>query len=316
MRVFLAGGTGAIGRPLVLRLVAGGHEVGVLARSKRSAAAVVDLGAEAVEGDALNALSLGYAVRTFRPEVIINQLTSLPKHLLNPWHWQRHAKLTNRLRTDATEVLVAAAAEVGAERIISQSISFAQQPGESRRVEADPLFMEASGRHRKMVQAVAACESATMGAAELEAVVLRYGAFYGPGTYFAAGAAYPRMLDRHLFPLVGEGRGIWALLHIHDAVDATVRAMTGPPGIYNICDDSPVAAAELIPWMAYALGAKVPRTMPRFLFGVGPATVFRYLIDEQPAVSSERARQALRWQPRHPDWRHELARVLRGEPLV
>lgn len=311
--MFLAGGTGAIGRPLVARLLAGAHDVGVLARSERSAATIHEMGAEPVEGDALNALSLGYAVRTYKPDIVINQLTSLPRSLLSLRDGLRSAKLTNRLRREATPVLVAAAIDSGAERIISQSISFAQQPGDGVRVESDPFYTEAPSAHRSIVESVAACEAATMGASGIDGVVLRYGAFYGPGTYFAAGEAYPKMLERRAFPIIGKGRGIWALIHIDDAVDATVRAMNGPPGVYNIADDSPVAASELIPWMAYALGAKAPRHAPRYLFGAGPPTILRYLIDEQPRISTEKAHAVLGWKPRHRGWRLELARILRGE---
>ncbi len=271
------------------------------------------MGAEPVEGDARNARSLRYAVKTYAPEVVINQLTSLPRSLLNIRAGLRSAKLTNRLRAEAAPVLVEAAAEFGAERVITQSISFAQRPGSGIRTEEEPLYLDAPGAHGKVVAAVAAAEAATLGATEVAGVVLRYGALYGPGTYFAAGEAYPRMLERRLLPIIGEGRGVWALLHIDDAVAATVRSLVGPPGLYNICDDSPIAAQELIPWMAYALGAKQPRTLPRVWFGVGPATILRYLIDEQPAVSSARAREVLGWAPRYSDWRHDLARTLRGE---
>lgn len=313
MRVFLAGGTGVIGRPLVARLLAAGHEVGVLARSLAARDKVFAMGAEPVAGDALNVRSLDGAVKTFAPEVVINQLTSLPRRLLSPRQGVRHSKLTNRLRAEAGPVLVAAAAEHGATRVITQSISFAQQPGTKVRREEEPLYAAAPGRHGKVIAAVAAAEAATIGAPAVEGVVLRYGALYGPGTYFAAGQAYPTMLERRLLPVIGDGRGIWALLHVDDAVGATIRALVGPPGTYNICDDAPVAAAELIPWMAYALSAKQPRRLPRSLFGMGPAAILRYLIDEQPEVSSQRARDVLGWAPRHPDWRQELARVLRGE---
>lgn len=312
MRVFLAGGTGVIGRPLVARLLAAGHAVGVLARSEAAADKVRALGAEAVEGDALNELSLGYAVKTFGPEIIINQLTALPRSLLNPAEAARAMKLTNRLRTEATPVLAEAGAEAGAHLMISQSISFAQKPGPGVRTEDDPLYTDAPSAHRGVVAAVAANEEATLGA-PLDGIVLRYGFFYGPGSFFAAGEAYPKMLHRRLLPIVGEGRGVWSLIHIDDAVDATVRAITADPGVYNICDDDAVTWAELAPWMAYAVGAKPPRRLPRALFGAGPLTIMRYQFDEQPAVSSAKAREVMKWEPRFPTWRAELTRVLRGE---
>lgn len=313
MRVFVAGGTGVIGVPLVQRLLAVGHDVGVLARSPGSAERVRRLGAEPVEGDALNERSLQYAVRTYRPEVVINQLTSLPRNLLNLYEGMRSAELTNRLRSESTPVLVEAAAAEGAERVITQSISFAQQPGPGVRSEEDPLYLDAPGVHGDVVRALAAAESATLDTAGVEGIVLRYGAFYGPGSYFAAGESYPRMLERRALPIIGEGRGIWALVHIEDAVDATITALRAESGVFNITDDAPVAAAELLPWMAYALGTSQPRRVSRSLFGFGPLTILRYLVDEQPEVSTKRAHSRLGWAPRHEDWRHSLARVLRGE---
>ena len=313
MRVFLAGGTGVIGRPLVARLLAGGHQVGVLARSDSASKRVAAMGAEPVEGDALHPGSLRAAVKAFSPEIVINQLTSLPRSLMNLGSANRSARLTNRLRSEAAPVLVEAAAEFGAARVIAQSIAFAQQPGPGVRTESDPLYLDAPSAHRRVVEAVATLEAATHGTDGIDGVVLRYGAFYGPGTYFAADEAYPKMLRRRLLPVVGSGGGVWGLVHVDDAVAATLRAMTGTPGTYNICDDAPVAAAELLPWMAYALGTKQPRTVPPWMFSLGPATILRYLIDEQPAVSSAKAREVLRWEPRHPDWRRTLAGVLRGE---
>jgi nucleoside-diphosphate-sugar epimerase len=302
-----------IGRPLVARLLAARHHVGVLARSDAAIGLIAAMGAEPVEGDALNSRSLRNAVKTYAPDLVINQLTSLPRSLLNPRQGLRSAKLTNRLRTEAAPTLVEAAIANGVGRIIIQSIAFAQRPGTGVRVEADPLYLDAPSAHGKVVRAVAAAESATLDAADIDGVVLRYGAFYGPDTYFAADEAYPRMLRRGLLPIIGEGRGVWGLVHVDDAVDATLAAIDGPAGVFNICDDAPVEAAELIHWMAYAIGSKQPRTVAARWFATGPATILRYLIDEQPAVSSERTRKILRWTPRHDDWRDHLARVLRGE---
>jgi len=239
------------------------------------------MGAEPVAGDALNSLSLQYAVRTFGPELVINQLTSLPRSLLSLRQGLRSAKLTNRLRSEAAPVLVEAAIANGAARVITQSIAFAQVPGPGVRTESDPLYVDAPSSHGKVVRSVAAAEAATLSSDAIDGVVLRYGAFYGPGSYFAA--------------------------------EATIAAIDAPAGVYNVCDGAPVAAAELIHWMAYALGAKHPRTLAARWFAVGPATILRYLINEQPRVSSEQARQTLRWSPRHDDWRDHLARVLRDE---
>ncbi len=158
------------------------------------------------------------------------------------------------------------------------------------------------------MKAIAILEDATL---EVGGVVLRYGHLYGPGTYFAPDGGYSEMLRRRLLPIVGQGRGSFHLLHVDDAADATVRAIVAPSGIYNITDDERVTGGDLFRWMAKELGAPEPKRVPAVTFALGPLTYLRYLIDEQPAVSNQKAKEMLGWQPAHPGWKEPLAELLR-----
>jgi nucleoside-diphosphate-sugar epimerase len=250
-------------------------------------------------------------VQTFRPEVVINELTSLPQ-TFNPLGIKRSFDLTSRLRREVSITLARAALAAGARRVIAQSISFAYRPGPGVRNEADPLWTDAKGQIGVLTGSVATLESNTLGDAGLEGVVLRYGSFYGPGTYFDPGGLYPTMLKRRLLPMPGRGSGIFALVHIDDAAAATVAALEGPTGIFNVADDVPAPASEWMPYVADLSGAKRPRRVPESLVRLGAGKFMAYLLCDQPAVSSERARTELHWAPRHPDWHEGLATVFSG----
>lgn len=308
MRVFLAGATGVIGSPLVGRLQADGHTVVGLARSGAAADRLSQAGCEVARADALDPDALKRAAVEARPDVIINQLTSLPKSMLNPIEANKDGKLTNQLRVLGAPALAEAARDTGAQ-LIAQSIAFAQKPGSGIRKEADPLYLTAPAGHRTVVKAIGVLEDATISAG---GVVLRYGHFYGPRTYFAPDGAYVEMLHKRMLPIVGQGRGSFHLLHLDDAVDATMKAIGAPTGIYNITDDVRVTAGDLLPWIAREIGAPKPVTVPGITFSIGPLTILRYLIDEQPAVSNAKAKDVLGWRPQHPDWHEPLAAALRG----
>ncbi len=306
MRIVVAGASGVIGRALLPRLRIDGRTVIAVCRNDHRAAAMQQQGYETVVADALDGETLRQAVIGANPEIIINQLTNLPRSLLRPRAASKAAARTNALRSVGGQALAEAANATGA-HLIAQSIAFAQRPGEGVRTEEDPLYTDGPSAHAAVVTALHTLERATT---EAGGTVLRYGAFYGPGTYFAPGEAYPNMLQRRLLPVIGEGRGVWGLLHLEDAVDATIKAMVASPGVYNIVDDDPVTTADLWSWMAERLGTKAPRRLPRALFSFGPPTILRYLFDEQPSVSSERARNVLGWVPAHPSWREPLTELL------
>ena len=309
MRIFVAGGTGAIGRPLVTSLAAAGHEVVVFSRSEGRVAALGVPGIVAAVGDAFDAEALTRAVQSAQPEVVVNQLTSLPQ-TVNPVAVKREFGLTSRLRREVSGTLVAAAHAAGARRVIAQSISFAYRPGPGVRSESDPLWTEAKGQIGVLTTSLAALEAATPGDTGLEGVVLRYGSFYGPGTYFAPGGLYANLLAKRRLPLPGDGGGIFGLVHIEDAASATTAALEGPTGTFNVVDDVPAPASEWMPFVAGLLGAKPPRHVPTSVARLGAGAFLTYLMCDQPAVSNQRARTELGWSPRYPDWHEGLPAVL------
>ncbi len=311
MRVFIAGGTGAIGRPLVTALAAAGHDVAVYSRSDERVAALGVPSVVAAVGDAFDADTLMRAVQGFKPDVVVNQLTSLAQSA-SPLAVKRGFDTTSRLRREVSETLVRAARSAGARRIVAQSIAFAYRPGPGVRTEADPLWTDAKGQIGGLTGSVAALESNTMADPEIESVVLRYGSFYGPGTYFAPGGLYATLLKRRMLPLPGHGDGIFGLVHIDDAAAATVAALEGPTGIFNVADDVPAPASEWMPLVAGLLGVKPPRRVPEALVRVGAGKFLAYLLCDQPAVSSQRARTELGWTLRHPDWHDGLTAVFSG----
>lgn len=311
MRVFIAGGTGAIGRPLVAALAAAGHEVAVYSRDAGKVTALGVPGIVPAVGDAFDADALIGAVQSFKPEVVVNELTSLPQ-TANPIAIKRGFDLTSRLRREVSKTLVTAARAAGARRIVAQSIAFAYRPGPGVRTEADPLWTDAKGQIGILTGSLATLESNTLGDAQLEGVVLRYGSFYGPGTYFAPGGLYTTMLRRRVLPIPGEGGGIFGFVHIDDAASATVAALEGPTGIFNVVDEAPAPASQAMAFMADLMGAKPPRHVPEWLVRVGAGAFLAYLLCDQPAVSNERARSELGWSPRYADWHDGLTAVFAG----
>jgi nucleoside-diphosphate-sugar epimerase len=312
MRIFVAGGTGAIGRPLVAALVAAGHEVTVFSRSADRVASLGLPDVVPAVGDALRRDDVVSAVQKAEPEVVINQLTNLAQSA-NPLAVKRGFDQTSRLRQEASVTVVAAARTAGARRVVAQSISFIYRPGPGVRSEADPLWTEASGQIGQLAGSLATLESATLGDAQVEGVVLRYGSFYGPGTYFARDGLYASMISKRLLPIPGDGGGRFGMVHIDDAAAATVAALDGPTGVFNVVDDVPAPASEWLPFVATLLGAKPPRRVPEAVARVGAGKFLAYLMCDQPAVSNQRARTELGWSPRYPDWHEGLRRALTAD---
>jgi len=311
MRIFVAGGTGAIGRPLVVALAGAGHDVTVFSRSEARVAGLGVAGVVPAVGDAFDADALTGAVRSAQPEVVVNQLTSLAQSA-NPVAVKRGFDATSRLRREVSRTLATAARAAGARRVVAQSISFAYRPGPGVRSESDPLWTDAPGQIGQLAGSLAALETATLDDARVEGVVLRYGSFYGPGTYVAPGGLYASMIAKRRLPIPGDGGGLFGLVHVDDAVAATLAALEGPVGVFNVVDDLPAPASEWIPFVARLLGAKPPRHVPEALARVGAGKFLAYLMCDQPAVSNARARGELGWSPRYPDWHVGLPAVLQA----
>ena len=306
MRVFVAGATGAIGQQLVPRLVAAGHEVHGMTRSEAKQGMLLELGAVPVVADALDRDQVAEAVGRARPEVIVHQLTALGE--LDMRHFDRAFTLTNRLRTEGTDHLLAAGRAVGVRRFVAQSVTFPYaRTGGPVKTEEDPLDPAPVQEMRGMVAAVRHLEEAVLGADWTDGIVLRYGGFYGPGTSMAPGRQMPEMIRRRRFPLVGSGGGVWSFIHVADAAEATVAAVErGRRGVYNVVDDDPAPIAEWLPTVAQALGAKRPMHLPRFVGRLLAGEVGVVMMTELRGASNAKAKCELGWRPAHPSWRQGL----------
>jgi nucleoside-diphosphate-sugar epimerase len=319
MKVFVAGATGALGRKLVPRLVAQGHEVVGMTRSESKQDLVRSLGARPVVADALDPDAVAQAVMSAEPEVIVHQLTALSgkPSIRDARHPDRSsmAKMTNRLRTEATDHLLAAGRAVGARRFVAQSFGsfrFARTGGPVQ-TEADPLDPDPPGVRQPGLEAFLYLEQAVTTIEWGEGLALRYGGFYGPGTGMskAPDAVMAGPIRKRRFPIVGDGGGVWSFVHIEDAAAATAIAVEhGQPGVYNIVDDDPAPVREWLPVLASALGAKPPRRIPRWLGRLAAGEVATLMMTEARGASNAKAKRELGWQLRYPSWRQGFAHGL------
>lgn len=308
MRVFVAGATGAIGKQLVPRLVAAGHEVTGMTRSESKQAMLDELGAAPVVADALDPDQVAEAVGRAQPEVIVHQLTAIGA--VDPRHFDRCFALTNRLRTEGTDHLLSAGQAVGVRQFVAQSYSAWPyvRTGGPVKSEEDPLDPSPARGMRETLAAVRHLEQAVLGAQWTEGIVLRYGAFYGPGTSMAPGGEQFEMARRRKFPLVGGGGGVWSFVHIADAAEATVAAVErGSRGVYNVVDDDPAPVAEWLPALAQTLGAKKPMRVPRFIGRLFAGEAGVVMMTEIRGASNAKAKRELGWRPAHPSWRQGFA---------
>jgi nucleoside-diphosphate-sugar epimerase len=265
-------------------------------------------GAEAAVLDAFDAAALRAAVLAAEPEVVIHQLTALPAQA-DPKLMPAGLALTNRLRRETVPTLLAAATEAGARRALVQSIAFVTRPDSSPVHDEDaPLFLDAPEQFRDNIAAVRDLEAATTGTTGIEGLVLRYGFYYGPHTWYAKGGTMGDLLRKRRYPIIGSGEGHMSFVHLDDAVEATVRALDrGAPGVYNITDDTPATSREWLPETARLLGAKPPRKVPAWLARRLAGDALVYYSTTLPGNANDRARAAFDWSPR--PWRDGFAEV-------
>jgi nucleoside-diphosphate-sugar epimerase len=310
MRVFVAGAAGAVGLPLVRRLAAAGHSVVGLTRSAAKADAIRGAGGEPVVADALNRAAIVTAVTNARPDAIVHELTALggASDLV---HFDRTFTVTNRLRTEGLDNLIAGARQAGTRRFVAQSFCgwpYAREGGPVK-AEGDPLDPDPPRELRRSLAAIRHLEDRVTVAPEIDGLVLRYGAFYGPATGMFDGV-FIEALRRRQVPLIGEGGGWWSFIHIEDAAAATARAVDGAPsGIYNIADDEPATVHDWLPALAAMLGAKPPRRIPVWFARLAAGRHMVILMTEARAGSNEKAKYELGWRPAHPSWRQGFAEI-------
>ncbi len=305
MKVFLAGATGAIGTRLVPLLVRAGHTVTGATRHRDKAESIRAAGAFPAVVDALNPRAVLEAVQRAEPDVIIHQLTAIPARF-NMRHFDQAFALTNRLRSAGTDHLLVAARAVGCRRVIAQSYAgwpYARTGGWVK-TEEDPLMSSPEPAWRQSLRAILHVESAVLEERTMEGFVLRYGAFYGPGTSLGRGGALLEEIRRRRLPLIGKGTGHWSFIHIDDAAAATLAAVeANVPGLYNVTDDEPAPVSAWLPFLAEVLGAKAPRRIPPWLgrMAIGPHGVA--LMTEGRGASNQKAKSLLRWKLTWPSWR-------------
>ena len=319
MKVFVAGATGVLGRALVPQLVARGHEVVGMTRSASKQDLVRSLGARPVVADALDPDAVAQAVASAEPEVIVHELTALSGKMSvrDMRHPERSAMatMTNRLRTEATDHLLAAGRAVGARRFVAQSFAAFRwaRTGGPVQTEADPLDPNPPAALRAPLVGILHVERAVTTIEWGEGLVLRYGGFYGPGTAISLAPDAPMAapIRKRRFPIVGDGGGVWSHVHIDDAAAATVAAVDhGQPGIYNIVDDEPAPVREWLPVLASALDAKPPRRIPRWLGRLAAGETATLMMTEARGASNAKAKRELGWQPRYASWRQGFAQGL------
>jgi nucleoside-diphosphate-sugar epimerase len=310
MRVFVAGATGVIGRQLVPRLVAAGHEVVGMTRRESNRALLDERGATPVVADALDPDRVAEAVGRATPDVIVHQLTAAPAKL-DLRHFDRDFAPTNRLRTEGTDHLLSAGQAVGVRRFVAQGVggyaAYARTGGPVKS-EDDPLDPAPAREMRETQAAIRHLEQAVLGADWTEGIVLRFGALYGPGTSMTPGGREFELIRKRRFPITGDGGGVWSFIHVADAAEATVAAVEhGSRGVYNVVDDDPAPVAEWLPGLAQTLGAKRPRRVPRFIGRLFAGEAGVVMMTDVRGASNAKAKCELGWRPAHPSWREGFA---------
>ena len=304
MKVLVAGASGAIGRPLVRQLVAAGHEVTGMTRREERAEQIRAAGASAVVCDVFDSPALEAAVRDAAPEAVVHLLTALPPRLDYRAKEDPLAP-TNRVRTEGTRNLIAAARGAGARRLVAESVAFFYAPrGDLVKDEEAPLFLDAPPPFGPAAEALAGLERQVSEAEGMEGIVLRFGWLYGSGTYYDKDGSLTEDAHKRRMPVVGKGTGTFSFVHVEDAAAAVLAALErGAPGAYNVVDDEPAPMREWAPAFAAAVGAKKPIRVPvwlaRLVAGAGAATMSTQL----RGAANAKAKRELGWQPRYPSWR-------------
>lgn len=303
MHVYLAGGTGAIGPRLVRQLVQRGHQVTATTTSAAKVARIENLGATAIVVDGLDAAAVGEAVATVRPDAVVHQMTALAGGISTK-QFDRSFAITNRLRTEGIDHLVAAAQATGVPHVVAGSYTgwTNERTGGWVKDEDDPLDPTPPAAQRESLAAIRHLEAAVRA---VDGTVLRYGGFYGDPDDVMA-----EIVRKRQFPLAGGGPGYMSWVHLDDAASATVLALEkNVRGVFNVVDDEPAPASEWLPYLAGCVGAKPPLRLPLWLVRLAAGDVAVSMLTRTRGSSNERAKRALGWEPAWPSWRQGFRHV-------
>jgi nucleoside-diphosphate-sugar epimerase len=311
MKIFVAGATGAVGRPLVAALIKAGHSVVGLTSTASRAELIGKMGAEPAIADGLDAGAIRAVLASTRPDAVIHEMTDLTG-ASDLRHFDRVFATSNQLRTKGTDILLTAARETGVRRLVAQSYCgwpYARVGG-AIKTEADALDPDPPAELRTTLSAIRYLEQTVTGSVQPEGIVLRYGSFYGPGTGMLESAVLEQLRNRRT-PLIGDGSGWWSFVHVDDAAAATVKAIErGKAGsIYNITDDDPAQVRDWLPTLADIIGAKRPHHLPAWIARLVAGNHLVSMMTQVRAGSNAKAKAELGWQPAHPSWRSGFSEV-------
>jgi 2-alkyl-3-oxoalkanoate reductase len=315
MKIFVAGASGVVGRQLVPLLADAGHEVVGTTTSPQKLETLRALGAQPVVLDVLDAEAVGRAISEAEPEVVVHEATALSGIGGNFRKIDETFAQTNRLRTEGTDNLLAAALAVGARKLVAQSYAgwtFARE-GAAVKDEDAALDSAPASNAKETLAAIRYLEERVVAAKELDGIVLRYGGFYGPGTSFAEDGESVEAIRKRAFPIVGDGGGMASFIHIEDAARATFAAIErGRRGIYNIVDDDPAPTSAWLPHAANVVGAKPPRHVPFWLGKLFAGEMLATMMVDGRGASNAKAKRDLDWQPLYPSWREGFVNGLKS----
>lgn len=305
MRVLVAGASGVVGRQLMPLLSSVGHEPIGLSRGTGGGSPVRWTTGQAVCADALDAPSLTRVVRDARPDAVVNLLTAIPANI-RPRHMTSDFRMTNRLRTEGTRNLLAAASAAGARRYVAEGLAYAYDPhGAAYANEDDQLWIDPPKQFGPVLAALVELEKLTQKA---NGLVLRLGHLYGPGSIYAADGSFTRQIRAGRVPLVGAGTSTFSFTHSHDAASAIVAALDKDvTGVLNIVDDKPEQVNVWLPAVAQMLGAKPPRRIPAGIARLAVGEWGVAFMTQLRGADNSRARLTLDWRPRFTSWRAGFA---------
>jgi nucleoside-diphosphate-sugar epimerase len=302
MRIFVAGASGAIGEPLIAELIRQGHTVTGMTRSEAGAQKLIEKGAAAELVSAFDASAVELALRRSESEVVIDQLTALPKH---PSELPAALPGDRKLRLEGGGNLHRAAQACGVRRYVQQASGFFLKAGNGLADESEQLAIDASAGVAASAQMYAKLEARALDSRQMEGVVLRYGFFYGPNTWYHPVGGAADQVRQQQFPIVGQGQGVWSFVHVEDAALATVAALTAEPGVYNVVDDDPSPVSRWLPQFAQWVGAPPPPNITEQEAREVAGEDAVYYGTKLRGSSNEMARKVLDFRPRRLQWLHD-----------